>query len=78
VISGVVRQAALLASAGLAVGLALAFAATRFLRTLLFQIEPSDTVTYVAVGLGLFAVALVASYLPARRAARIDPVAALR
>jgi predicted permease len=78
VISGVVRQAALLASAGLAVGLALAFAATRFVRSLLFQIEPSDTVTYVAVGLGLFAVALVASYLPARRAARIDPVAALR
>jgi predicted permease len=78
VIGGVVRQAALLASAGLALGLALAAGATRFVRTLLFRTESSDMLTYFAVAVGLFVIALIASYLPARRAARIDPVTALR
>jgi putative ABC transport system permease protein len=78
VVGMVVRQAALLALTGLAIGLVLAFAASGTLRTVLFGVQPTDVATYAAVGVGLFAVALVASYLPARRASRIDPVTALR
>jgi predicted permease len=78
VIGGVVRQAAWLAVAGLGVGLVFAIAATRYVRSLLFQIEPTDALTYVSVAAALLLVALVASYLPARRASRIDPIVALR
>jgi putative ABC transport system permease protein len=78
VVGMVVRQAATLALAGLGVGLALAVVASRTLRTVLFGVQPTDAVTYGAVAAGLFAIALFASYLPARRASRIDPVNALR
>jgi predicted permease len=78
VVGMVVRQAAVLAFAGLAGGLILAFGASRLIRSLLFGIEPSDAVTYAAVALTLLGIALLASYLPARRASRIDPVRALR
>jgi ABC-type lipoprotein release transport system permease subunit len=74
----VVRQAAVLAIAGLVLGLALAVGATRFLRRLLFGVEPTDAVTYALVAIGLLSIAIVASYLPARRASRIDPMTALR
>jgi predicted permease len=78
VVSMVVHQAAGLAVAGLLLGLALAFAASRTLRTLLFGIPPTDVTTYAVVAIGLFAVALLASYIPARRASRIEPMRALR
>jgi putative ABC transport system permease protein len=78
VVGLVVRQAAALAVSGLGLGLVLAFAASRFIERLLFGITPRDSVTYVAVAAGLFVIALVASYLPARRASRIDPIRALR
>jgi putative ABC transport system permease protein len=78
VVGLVVRQAAALAISGLGVGLLLAFAVSRFIERLLFGITPRDSVTYVAVAAGLFVIALVASYLPARRASRIDPIRALR
>jgi predicted permease len=78
VVAMVVRQAASLAIAGLVIGLALAFGATRFIRGLLFDVEPTDRLTYAAVAIGLVAIALLASYLPARRASRIDPMRALR
>jgi predicted permease len=74
----VMMQAGRLAVAGVAIGLSVAVVASRALRSQLFQIAPTDTLTYVAVGTGLLAVALVASWLPARRAARIDPLVALR
>jgi len=74
----VVRQAVLLAFAGLTLGLLLAFGASRLIRSLLFGIEPSDAMTYVVVATGLLGIALLASYVPARRASRIDPVRALR
>jgi putative ABC transport system permease protein len=74
----VVRQAASLAFAGLALGLVLAFGARSLIRSLLFGIEPTDTATYVGVAALLFVIALIASYLPARRASRIDPLKALR
>jgi predicted permease len=78
VVSMVVRQAASLALAGLVIGLGLAGLASGTLRTVLFGVQPTDVATYAAVAVGLFAVALLASYLPARRASRIDPVTALR
>jgi predicted permease len=74
----VLGNAMRLALIGVAVGLAASFALSRTLATLLFDLSPTDPVTFVAVGAGLTAVALVASYLPAWRATRVDPVVALR
>jgi putative ABC transport system permease protein len=74
----VVGQGLLLALIGTAAGLAGAFALTRYLRTLLFNVSPTDWLTFTAVPLVLCAVALAASYFPARRAMRVDPMQALR
>jgi putative ABC transport system permease protein len=68
----------LLTVSGLAIGLALAFALARWLGTFLFEIKPTDAITYLLGGGVLFIVALLAAYLPAYRATRIDPVTALR
>jgi putative ABC transport system permease protein len=74
----VMVQAGQLAVAGVAIGLAAAMLASRALRSQLFEIAPTDAATYAGVGLGLLLVALLASWIPARRAARIDPLTALR
>ena len=74
----VVREGARLALAGTAVGVAASLALTRFLRGLLYQVSPGDPLAFAATAALLLAVALAASYLPARRAGRIDPVRALR
>lgn len=63
---------------GLALGLLCAIPATRLLRGLLFEVGPNDPVTFVAIGATLTLVALVASYLPARRGTRIDPIVTLK
>jgi putative ABC transport system permease protein len=63
---------------GVVVGLLAAVALSRTLATLLFDLSPTDPMTYAAVGIGLSLVALLASYLPAWRATRVDPVVALR
>jgi putative ABC transport system permease protein len=78
VLKMVLRQALTLTAIGLAIGLAGAFAATRILTNLLFEVKPNDPLTYVAVSVVLAVVALVASFIPARRAARVDPLIALR
>jgi putative ABC transport system permease protein len=78
VVGSVVAQASALSLAGLVAGLLVAAAAGRFIQGLLFGVKPIDTVTYAAVASGLAVVSLVASWLPARRASRIDPVAALK
>jgi putative ABC transport system permease protein len=64
--------------AGVAVGIAGALALTRFMRSLLFGVSPSDPLTFAAVALLLVAVALFASFVPARRATAVDPLHALR
>jgi len=74
----VVSQGMTLALAGAALGVAAAFLLTRSMGTLLFGVTPTDPFTFVVVPLGLALVALCASYLPARRATRVDPVTALR
>lgn len=78
VIRLVLRQAVRLAAAGIALGLVAGLLATRGLQALLFGVRPEDPLTFVAVAAGLLVVALVASFIPARRAARLDPVVALR
>jgi ABC-type lipoprotein release transport system permease subunit len=65
-------------ASGLVLGLAGALATTRFLGKLLYEISPADPVTLGATGAIVALVALLASWLPARRAARVDPVNALR
>ena len=59
-------------------GVALALGVTRLISAILFGVTPSDPLTYIAVALGLAAVACLACYLPARRATRVDPMVALR
>ncbi len=78
VVRMVVRQGMGLAGIGLAVGAVAAFATTRFIASLLFGVGAADPVTFVVIPAILATVALVASWIPARRAARVDPMAALR
>jgi putative ABC transport system permease protein len=74
----VAGQGMILTVVGVAIGLAGAFALTRLISGLLFGVVPTDPPTFVAVPLFLAAVALLAAYLPARRAAKVDPLVALR
>jgi ABC-type antimicrobial peptide transport system permease subunit len=74
----IMGQGLTLTSIGLIVGLATAFASARLLTSMLFQIEPTDPVVYVGVVTLLGAVALIANYIPARRASKIDPLTAIR
>jgi putative ABC transport system permease protein len=71
-------QGMLLAGIGLGLGLAGSLALTRVVESLLYKVKPTDPPTYVAVSALLLTVALLATYIPARRAARVDPLVALR
>ncbi len=77
-ISLVMRQGMRLMLVGLVLGLAVAAVATRFVAAMLFQVSPTDGATFVAVSAVLVFVALLACWLPARRAAKVDPMVALR
>ena len=74
----VLRRAMVLAVIGIGIGAAGAFAVTRYLTTLLFGVKPFDTITFVAVAFMLAVVVLIACVVPARRAAKIDPLEALK
>ncbi len=74
----IVRQAMTLAGAGIVIGLAAAYGLTRFLATLLYSVKPTDPLVFASVTVLFAVVALAASYLPARRALRVDPIIALR
>jgi len=74
----VLRQGLLLAGIGIAAGLIGAFALTRLMTSLLYNVRPHDPITFAAVAAGLLLIALVASFLPARRATRVSPTTALR
>jgi len=72
------RHGLILSAIGIALGVAGAAGLTRLMSSMLFGVSALDSVTYVAVALGLGATALLASYLPAARASRVDPSVALR
>jgi hypothetical protein len=73
-----VRHGLVLSGIGAVCGLTAAFALTRLMKSLLFDVSPADPLTYLAVSAGLILAAMLASYLPARRAATVDPAEALR
>jgi putative ABC transport system permease protein len=74
----VVKNGMFLAVIGVAAGLAGAYGVTRLLAGLLFGVSPTDVLTFGIVTLGLLLVALLACYIPARRATKVDPLIALR
>ncbi len=74
----ILREGAVLVAGGLAAGTAAALGLTWLIKSLLFGVKPTDPLTFIAVAALLAAVALVATYLPARRATRVDPVITLR
>jgi putative ABC transport system permease protein len=78
IVSVVLRTSLALGATGAAAGLATASLLTRFLQTILFEVTPLDAASFAAAGVGLLAVVVAASALPARRAARINPVRLLR
>ena len=73
-----IRHGLILTGIGIAFGLVAALIVMRLMSSLLFHVNPVDPITYIAVTLGLLLTALIASYLPSRRAATVDPVEALR
>ncbi|HEX6732046.1 MAG TPA: FtsX-like permease family protein, partial [Pyrinomonadaceae bacterium] len=78
VLALVLGQSARIAVFGIVVGLLGAFALTRLLSTLLFEVSPTDPITFASVAVLLGVVAFVACYIPARRATKVDPLVALR
>ncbi|HEU4391795.1 MAG TPA: ABC transporter permease [Blastocatellia bacterium] len=74
----VLTEGGTLAGLGVGIGLVVAVAVTRLMSSLVYGVSPTDIVTFVAVAAALSAVALFATYLPARRASRVDPISALR
>src|SRR5262249_43443063 len=78
VLAMVVREGLTMTVVGLAVGLTGAVALTRVMTTLLFEVSATDPLTFTMVGIGLMAVGLLACFVPARRAAKVDPMIALR
>jgi putative ABC transport system permease protein len=74
----VVRQGLLLATAGISIGLMAALLLTRLMSSMLYKVSTRDLTTFVLTPLAFLAIALLASYLPARRATKVDPIEALR
>ena len=78
VIGLIIKQGLQMTSAGVTVGVGLALVLTRLMAGLLFGVSPFDPTVFVGIGLLIICVTLLASYVPARRAAKVDPLVALR
>jgi ABC-type antimicrobial peptide transport system permease subunit len=78
VLKMVLREGATLATVGVVIGVGAALALTRVMASLLFEVSPADPITFAGISLLLTFVSLLACYLPARRASRVDPIVALR
>jgi ABC-type antimicrobial peptide transport system permease subunit len=78
VLTLVLRQGLMLISVGVIAGLVGAFALTRVMTGMLFEVSPSDPLTFIVIALLLTGVSLLACYIPARRATEVDPMTALR
>ena len=78
VLAGILRHTTLLSVVGIAVGVACAVVVARVVSAFLYGLSPRDPLTLSAVSIGLVATALLAGWLPARRAARVDPLVAIR
>jgi ABC-type antimicrobial peptide transport system permease subunit len=78
ILSMLLREASVLVAVGIAAGILVALEASRLVSTLLYGLKPTDPLTVAVAALLMLAVAAVAGYLPARRAARVDPMVALR
>ena len=78
VVRMVLRQGFSMAATGVVIGIVTAAGLTRFLGSLLYGVEPLDRLTFVLVAVAMLAAALLASYLPAAKAAKVNPTAALR
>jgi putative ABC transport system permease protein len=78
VAGGILREGLMMTAAGVAIGLAAALGLSRFLASVLFEVRPGDPMTYAAVAAVLLGVAVLAAWIPARRATSVDPLVALR
>jgi putative ABC transport system permease protein len=78
ILGWILKQGLVLIGWGVFLGLLGAFAMSRLLRSLLFNVAPTDSLTYVGLAILLAVVALLACYIPARRATKVDPLVALR
>ena len=74
----IMRQGLLMIFLGLIIGLAGAFGLTRYLASLLYEVKPTDPMTFLLASVGLFIIGLIACFIPAYRAAKVDPVTTLR
>jgi ABC-type antimicrobial peptide transport system permease subunit len=74
----VLRQSLWMVALGLAIGIPAALALTRFVRSILYGIQPTDPASFVVAAILITAVGAVAAWIPARRASRVDPIQALR